>query len=86
MVLLFYELIQYGIWIIFGLYFYSFMVKLLYRMERSGTDVDFLEDLSPLSQALIQSINLPLPMPRYHRVVSLLSLRLFVSNLSRQDF
>ena len=58
MVLL-YELIQYGIWIIFGLYFYSFMVKLLYRMERSGTDVDFLEDLSPLSQALIQSINLP---------------------------
>ena len=43
----------------FGLHSYSFMVKLLYRMERSGTDVDFLEELSPLSQALIQSINLP---------------------------
>ena len=36
-------------------------------MEGSGTDVDFLDDLSPLSQDLIQSIDLP---PAYATVPS----------------
>ena len=41
--------------------------SLLKIMERFGTDVDFLEDLSPLSQALIQSIY---PPPAYATIPS----------------
>jgi len=64
-------------------YFYSFTVtQLQYRME--GTGLDFLEDLTPLSQALVQTAIVPPSAYVNLPGVSLLSMPMFVSRNLRQ--